>query len=392
MKIMTGIFILMALCPAGLEAAIPSSEAVSHVGEATVVRGMVAQVSTAGSGMTFLNFGKPHPDSEFTAVVKPGSGDFGDLSVFQGKEVDVEGVIEAHKGKPQIVLSQRSNIRLAGTSASTEGVSGQTEQPSLTSQAPDPPPSAGDAEDADSKSLGRSGTMEEFQVPLTADEKKLAGRSPGGAKPEEATVGIMLPEGFDPSKPQKVLVVFSTDDNGGAHLKAMPRFGGVATRNGWVAIAATGPVLENNLPAAWHAAMIYAGLRALEEKYPGAKNWRYFVGGNSGGGLRSSMMACALLKQGYPVEGVFMGGSGDERFTAGMAIFKPNRGSVRDLAVYLAIGKNDPMIDAARADYVAAAVKKLGIKNIRRDSYDGGHGMDEGSLTKALEWFADSAK
>ncbi|MBE2179664.1 MAG: hypothetical protein IAE97_04270 [Chthoniobacterales bacterium] len=395
---MTRIFIAIALCSAGLKAAIPINETAAHMGETMVVKGMVAQVSTTGSGMTFLNFGKPHPDSEFTAVVKPGSGDFGDLSVFQGKEVDVEGVIESHKGKPQIVLSHPSNIRLAGAVSSMDGLAAprQTtaDQPSLTPQEPDPPSSATDEgdEDSNNRSLGRSGTMEEFQVPLTADEKKLAGRSPGGAKPEDATVGLMLPEGFDPSKPQKVLVVFSTDDNGGAHLKAMPRFGGVATRNGWVAIAATGPVLENNLPAAWHAAMIYAGLRALEEKYPGAKNWRYFVGGNSGGGLRSSMMACALLKQGYPVEGVFMGGSGDERFTAGMAIFKPIRSSVRDLAVYLAIGKNDPMIDAARADYVAAAVKKLGIKNIRRDSYDGAHGMDEASLTKALEWFADGAK
>ncbi len=395
MKIIPRIFVALMWCPLAVAAAIPSNQASSHVGETAVVKGIVAQVSTSGSGITFLNFGQPHPNSEFTAVVKPGSGDFGDLSMFEGKEVEVEGLIETHKGKPQIVLLQRANIRLAGTAVSTvDNTASAPPAPAMVTPAdadPPPPSTAADDEEGNNRP-GRSGTMEEFQVPLTADEKKLAGRSPGGAKPEEATVGIMLPEDFDPAKPQKVLVVFSTDDNGGAHLKAMPRFGGVATRNGWVAIAATGPVLENNLPAAWHAAMIYAGLRALEEKYPGAKNWRYFVGGNSGGGLRSSMMACALLKQGYPVEGVFMGGSGDERFTAGMDIFKPNRGSVRDLAVYLAIGKNDPKIDAARADYVAAAVKKLGIKNIRRDSYDGGHGMEEGSLTKALEWFADGAK
>jgi hypothetical protein len=245
------------------------------------------------------------------------------------------------------------------------------------------------AEDSASR---RAGSLEEFKVPLTAEEKRMAGRSPAGVKPEEATVGIMLPEGFDPAQPQKVLVVFSTDDNGGDHLKAMPRFGGIATRNGWVAIAATGPVLEEKLPPEWHAAMIYAGLRALEEKYPDAKKWRYFCGGNSGGGLRSSMMSCALLKKGYPVEGVFMGGAGDERFTAGLAIFRPDRTKVRNLAVYLAIGKNDHMINAARADYVAEAVKKQGIKNIRRDSYDGGHGMNEESFTKALEWFAQGAK
>jgi hypothetical protein len=357
-----------------------------------VVRGTVAQVSTVGGGMTFVNFGQAHPNSEFTAVVKPGSGDFGDLSALQGKEVDVEGLVELHKGRPQIVLSSPTSIRVAG-----EVTPDQVDQAvSAPVVAPSPTPGVSAVEDKDEDTSPPAGTrgasMEEFKVPLTPEEKRMAGRSPAGVTPAEATVGLMLPEGFDPSQPQKVLVVFSTDDNGGAHLKPMPRFGGIATRNGWVAIAATGPVLEEKLPPEWHAAMIYAGLRALEERYVDAKKWRFFTGGNSGGGLRSAMMSCALLKKGYPVEGVFMGGAGDERFSAGQAIFRPDRTKVRDLAVYLAIGKNDPMINAARADFVAEAVKKQGIKNIRRDTYDGGHGMNEESFTKALEWLAQGAK
>jgi hypothetical protein len=392
MKITALVLLVLAVSFSPTTAAITTAEAGSHVGETTVVRGTVAQVSTVGSGMTFVNFGQPHPNSEFTAVVKPGSGDFGDLSTFQGKEVEVEGLIELHKGRPQIVLSSPTSIRPAGQVT--------TEQPDQTVPAspvaPAPIPAAAVAEDEPEDAVtpdsARSGRIEEFKVPLTPEEIRMAGRSPAGVKPEEATVGLMLPEGFDPSQPQKVLVVFSTDDNGGAHLKPLPRFGGIATRQGWVAIAATGPVLEEKLSPEWHAAMIYAGLRALEEKYPQAKTWRYFTGGNSGGGLRSAMMSCALLKKGYPVEGVFMGGAGDERFSAGQAIFRPDRTKVRDLAVFLAIGKNDPMINAARADFVAEAVKKQGIKNIRRDSYDGGHGMNEESFTKALEWLAGGGK
>jgi hypothetical protein len=377
-------------------ATIPSAEAAAHVGETVIVRGTVAQVSTVGGGMTFVNFGRPHPDSEFTAVVRPGASGFDNLADFQGKEVEVEGTIELHKGRPQIVLLSPENIRTAGEKAPAA-----TEMPSSPEPVAAPEPVAPvvstltpvpEETAADEPAPARAGALEEFKVPLNDEEKKMAGRSPAGEKPEEATVGIMLPEGFDPSQPQKVLVVFSTDDNGDDHLKAMPRFGGIATRNGWVAIAAKGPVLENNLSPEWHAAMIYAGLRALEERYPRAKTWRFFTGGNSGGGLRSAMMSCALLKKGYPVEGVFMGGAGDERFSAGLGIFRPERAKVRNLAVYIAIGKHDPMINAARADYVAEVVKKQGIKNIRRDSYDGGHGMNEESFTKALEWFAGGAK
>lgn len=378
-------------------AAITTSEAKAHVGETTVVRGVVAQVSTVSSGMTFVNFGQPHPNSEFTAVIRPGTPGFDNLSGLQGKEMDVEGKIELHKDRPQIVLTSPDKIRPPSETSPVADAAAppvpdiQPAPVAQTSAVAAPAPSP-DADFGDSPASARSSELEEFKVPLNDEEKKMAGRSPAGVKPEEAKVGIMLPEGFDPSQPQKVLVVFSTDDNGGDHLKAMPRFGGIAARNGWVAIAATGPALENNLTPEWHAAMIYAGLRALEEKYPKAKSWRFFTGGNSGGGLRSAMMSCALLKKGYPVEGVFMGSSGDERFSAGLGIFRPERAKVRNLAVYLAHGKSDHMIDAARADYVAQVVKKQGIKKIRRDSYDGGHGMDEQSFTKALEWFSQGVK
>jgi hypothetical protein len=387
---------LLAAISSPAVAAVAISEAAAHVGETKVVRGMVVQVSTVGSGMKFLNFGKPHPNSEFTAVVRPGTEGFENLADFQDKEVEVEGVIELHKGRPQIVLTSPENLRVAGAETP---VAVNMAAPLEPTSPPDPAtpsrsaPEVGSQDDSgEQASAIRAGALVEFQVPLNDEEKRLAGRSPAGGPPEEATVGIMLPEGFDPAQPQKVLVVFSTDDNGGDHLKAMPRFGGIASRNGWVAIAAKGPVLENKLSPEWHAAMIYAGLRSLEEKYPRAKTWRFFTGGNSGGGLRSAMMACALLKKGYPVEGVFMGSSGDERFSAGLGIFRPDRAKVRNLAVYLAHGKTDHMIDAARADYVAEVVKKQGIKNIRRDSYDGGHSMNEESFTKALEWFAGGSK
>ncbi len=377
-------------------AAISSGDAAAHVGETTVVRGTVAQVSKVGE-LTFLNFGRPHPNSEFTAVIKGDPSAYGDLAALEGKEAEAEGTITLHKGRPQIVLNSPDTIRPAGeASAVTEAAATQPplddppESVAQTSPEPTPAPAIPPTPD-DEAASPRAGELEEFKVQLNDEEKKMAGRSPAGVKPEEANVGIMLPEGFDPSQPQKVLVVFSTDDNGGDHLKAMPRFGGIASRNGWVAIAATGPVLENNLSPEWHAAMIYAGLRALEEKYPKAKSWRFFTGGNSGGGLRSAMMSCALLKKGYPVEGVFMGSSGDERFSAGLGIFRPERAKVRNLAVYHAHGKSDHMIDAARADYTAEVVKKQGIKKIRRDSYDGGHGMNEESFTKALEWFSQGA-
>jgi len=113
--------LMLAMFPAS-GATIPSAEAGARVGETGVVNGTVAQVSKVGD-LTFLNFGRPHPDSEFTAVIKGDASAYGDLASLQGKEVEVEGTIDLHKGRPQIVLTSPQNLREAGAASATESVS-----------------------------------------------------------------------------------------------------------------------------------------------------------------------------------------------------------------------------------------------------------------------------
>jgi hypothetical protein len=189
---------LLAAISSQAVAAVAISEAAAHVGETTVVRGMVVQVSTVGSGMKFLNFGKPHPNSEFTAVVRPGTEGFENLADFQDKEVEVEGVIELHKGRPQIVLTSPENLRVAG--AETPVAVNMT-APLEPISPPDPATPSRSAPKVESQddsgeqaSATRAGALVEFKVPLNDEEKRLAGRSPAGGSPGEATVGIMLPE------------------------------------------------------------------------------------------------------------------------------------------------------------------------------------------------------
>lgn len=128
--------ILLAAACSQTGAQVPSSEAENHVGETTVVRGMAVQVSNVGD-LTFLNFGRPHPESEFTAVIKGDPSAYGDLALLEGKEVDVEGTITLHKGRPQIVLSSPLNLRPAGTASQ----SAPAEQASSAVVLPSPSPS-----------------------------------------------------------------------------------------------------------------------------------------------------------------------------------------------------------------------------------------------------------
>lgn len=351
--------VFLALSSVG-SGAVDVADAATHVGETVTVRGEVAQISKIESGMVFLNFGAPHPKSVFTVVARPGFEGIDDWSIFEGKEVEVTGTVELHKEKPQIVLRSASEIRIAeggSSSASADGGRSLPERPG------------------------------EFQVQLTPEEQRMAGTSPGGVLPTEATMALMLPRNFDPSKRHKVLVVFATDDNGGAHVKALPRFGQIANEAGWVAMAANGPVLEKNLTPQWNAAMVLAGLRELESRYPGAKEWEFYTGGNSGGAARASMMTAPMIAGGYAVNGVFMGGAGGERFSTGAGLFPRSRTGIRKLAVFLSHGSEDHLVSVAQSEANANVIKALGIRNVRQDRYEGGHGMNDDSLRKALEWF-----
>jgi hypothetical protein len=82
---------LATLSSSAFAAPIPTIEAGTHIGESVIVTGIAAQVSTMNGGVTFINFGQRHPNSEFTVVIRPGDKDFGDLKRFEWKQVEAEG-------------------------------------------------------------------------------------------------------------------------------------------------------------------------------------------------------------------------------------------------------------------------------------------------------------
>ena len=68
-----------------------------------------------GEKTTFLNFGKPYPNSTFTAVIFES-----DLSKFKyspsvylkGKNVCITGLVKIYKGKTEIVVTSEEQIKI----------------------------------------------------------------------------------------------------------------------------------------------------------------------------------------------------------------------------------------------------------------------------------------
>jgi hypothetical protein len=87
------------------------AEAAKHSGERAMVIGKIEDVHRAQGGSIFLNMGGRHPNENFTAFIPSKYADkFSDAEKYDGAVVSVSGKIDMHEGKPQIIVSEPSQI------------------------------------------------------------------------------------------------------------------------------------------------------------------------------------------------------------------------------------------------------------------------------------------
>lgn len=91
------------------------TEATNHYNEVVTVAGKIAEVNVRSS-VVILNFEKPFPDSPFSAVVFARSTNkFGPLTNLEGKDVEVSGLIKPYHGKPEIIMSNATQLTIVGS-------------------------------------------------------------------------------------------------------------------------------------------------------------------------------------------------------------------------------------------------------------------------------------
>ncbi len=88
---------------------ISSKEAKNFIGEVKIVKGPVAGIFKSNKGTVLINFDEDHPNSTFVAVIKDAANiSYSELKV--GSTLTITGKIEDYKGKPQIILTEQSQI------------------------------------------------------------------------------------------------------------------------------------------------------------------------------------------------------------------------------------------------------------------------------------------
>ena len=93
-------------------------EAAAQEGKQVKVKGVVDGQKTSAKGITYLNFGGRFPNHVFSCVLR--SKDFPDgVPSYEGKEVEVTGLIKMYEGKPSMDIKSMDQIHV--TSGDTDG-------------------------------------------------------------------------------------------------------------------------------------------------------------------------------------------------------------------------------------------------------------------------------
>jgi DNA/RNA endonuclease YhcR with UshA esterase domain len=92
---------------------ITPEQAAKYVGKEVVVKGKVTQIALSVNLTTHINFGGLYPNHVLTVTIfKAKQTQFPGVRDYEGKTVEVQGVVHLYRGKPEIVLEERSQIRL----------------------------------------------------------------------------------------------------------------------------------------------------------------------------------------------------------------------------------------------------------------------------------------
>ncbi len=92
-------------------AVISPLDATEYMGKYVTVKGFVADVYKSEK-VAYLNFIKKYPDNPFSAVIFAREFEaFGDLEVYENRNVEISGRISTYRGKPQMILDKPSQIK-----------------------------------------------------------------------------------------------------------------------------------------------------------------------------------------------------------------------------------------------------------------------------------------
>lgn len=242
----------------------------------------------------------------------------------------------------------------------------------------------------DGTKLEKSGKMTVIERPYSAKSlEDLAKR-----KLENETgfkIGLVLPPGFDPSKPQRVYVVSTAVNNPAegarGNVGKVGMYSKTCAAQGWICVA-----FDSNTGFPETSCAIEEGMALLTKEWPVLKDSEYAFGGFSGGVGACFYSAGFLLAHDYRVIGAFLAGKNADYSENERKKWDLSKKDFDGIRVLVSSGKLDKNAPPEGAESLAESLKSNGYGEIRLRTHEGGHKFHEPHFAEALTWFAEPAE
>jgi hypothetical protein len=201
-------------------------------------------------------------------------------------------------------------------------------------------------------------------------------------------IGIAVPAGFDPSKPQRVFVANTAQNNAQQTLEGNTRmaefFSKQCAEQGWVCFA-----FDSNLGRPLHNQDLVCAVAKMNEVWPKFSQWKFVSGGFSGGGKASFRPAAYLLKNGYQVTGLFLANTNQDFSEVARKDYKIKKSDYSNVVVFWGTGKWDEIATQATGAQMKKSLEGNGMKEVRVEFHEGKHSLYQPQFIEALKWFEE---
>lgn len=237
------------------------------------------------------------------------------------------------------------------------------------------------------------GGVDEFQVELTSELRRIAGR--GELSPAtHAAVAVAVPPQFDPARDWPVMIVSATSDRPWHSSRGLlAEYAGAARDEGWILLAAdpVPDVPKAQDDATLRFAVSFAALAVLRSQWSGADKAPLAFGGFSGGSKYSGWLAAAFASQGRTVIGIYVAGINQDTISPTARDMNVLDERYKRIPVFLQSGEKDVVSTPAEHRRVQSELERAGFRHTRVEYFAGRHEVEPALLRTALHWFSELA-
>lgn len=254
------------------------------------------------------------------------------------------------------------------------------------------------------------GQMITFEAPLSEENRSIAAKGAKGWKNqfvaqysgqwlrdmgkthdiENVRILLGVPKDFDPAKGCPIFVQW-TSTNAKSNVAGGKPYWPTCAKKGWMLVSVEG---APDPKSTWSNAVFLAGIKEfmeqLHRKYKGSENWPVATGGFSGGAKICQWMGGLMNGiQGVNVTGYWLGGCNEARFDYAEMDLNVRKKAYQGAKVFISSGTTDNLVQPNHRSTVKNSCDAAGFKQVRSETYAGGHSINFTHLEQAFDWFVE---